>query len=347
MTVDFFPSFLEVERYSRPEFFQPQQAEALSEVAFLSISEFAVFYRARLNGELVALKIFIKSQGFFERELKSLASVQDVPGVLPLLGRAFFRENCVDKCVLITKFIEGQDLFFFKGSAANRSFLKVSRISLQVLRILDCLHKNKILHADIKPGNIMVSPNGRVTLVDFGLSYEYVGPDGEIKKEIYGTWPYLPPLFPDSRSKEKGPSIDMWGLGCTIFEICTGQNFSRLRSCAYTQEDYDQIVERWVKDEKLARLIKSLLVFDPEKRLTARQALQEWKAYLNFFENPEAYTEALKQLFQEEPSTALEKKAPPVNLERGLVSGWDKKAFLQKLMVLLFLGYLVKFAGQF
>ena len=82
-----------------------------------------------------------------------------------------------------------------------------------MLQALDCLHANKVVHADIKPDNIIVEPSGCVTLIDFGLAVE--GFFYEARGKI-GTTPYIAPeVINGERITCKA---DMWSFGILLFE---------------------------------------------------------------------------------------------------------------------------------
>ncbi len=95
------------------------------------------------------------------------------------------------------------------------------RLGSEVAEALDFLHRNQVLHLDVKPGNIILrhgSPR-RAVLIDFGLSRRgfIVGATGQLK----GTLPYMAPEY--FRGEPLGPWTDIYALGVTLYRLATGR----------------------------------------------------------------------------------------------------------------------------
>ena len=108
-----------------------------------------------------------------------------------------------------------------KSNIINESFFK--NIAFQILSGLNSLHKNKIIHSDIKPENILYDPQRNIIqITDFGLSNTFSFDIHHKCNLSGGTYAYLPPdillgnlfLF---------TSLDIWSLGCVLIELCTGE----------------------------------------------------------------------------------------------------------------------------
>lgn len=89
----------------------------------------------------------------------------------------------------------------------------------QALSAISCLHNNNIIHCDIKPNNIVLDTNNNLKLIDFTFSVIKTNSNQTFKKTV-GCKTYSPPEIL-SKSKWSNP-IDIWSLGCTFYEICTG-----------------------------------------------------------------------------------------------------------------------------
>lgn len=104
-----------------------------------------------------------------------------------------------------------------KYRKTDASLSDLERIGNQILEALEVMGKHEILHADLKPPNIMEDDNGLVRITDFGLSQRL---DRARSAEILYTRPYRPPeivttAFPIT------PESDIWALGCILFELLT------------------------------------------------------------------------------------------------------------------------------
>ncbi len=98
------------------------------------------------------------------------------------------------------------------------SLNEFSRIARQTLEALNSLHKQEIVHGDIKPENVVVDSDGKVSVVDLGLAAK------ENEDGLSFTSFYRPPEnVLDERIYSKG---DIWALGTTLFILLTGEDFS-------------------------------------------------------------------------------------------------------------------------
>ncbi|WP_342717294.1 serine/threonine-protein kinase [Lentzea albida] len=100
---------------------------------------------------------------------------------------------------------------------ARRSLTEdeVANIGLQTLNALEAAHAAGIVHRDVKPSNIMVLPDGRVKLADFGIARAMDDPGLTATGGIMGSPGYMAPeLF---AGKQPSPASDLWALGATMF----------------------------------------------------------------------------------------------------------------------------------
>jgi serine/threonine kinase PknH len=183
-------------------------------------------YEAHDNqiGRTVALKI-IKGQYAddrryrlrFERESHAAAKLQE-PHVIPIHG---YGE--IDGSLFIDmRLVRGTDLQAILEERPLDAERAVSIIS-QVAAALDAAHTEGLIHRDVKPQNILVTPADFAYLVDFGIA-EAMGDTGDTRLTQVGTavgsWAYMAPER--FRDKEITPAIDIYSLACVLYECLTG-----------------------------------------------------------------------------------------------------------------------------
>lgn len=110
--------------------------------------------------------------------------------------------------------------------AQNRlTLIEAVRIGVSVARTLGQLHQRNILHRDIKPGNVILAPDGRVQIIDFHLasrlSRERVALEGP--ETIEGTLAYIAPEQTGRMNLPVDYRSDLYSLGATLFHLLTGR----------------------------------------------------------------------------------------------------------------------------
>lgn len=89
-----------------------------------------------------------------------------------------------------------------------------------MVKALDFLHKNKILHRDVKPENLLLSKNGVIKLCDFGFA-RGIKEDNYLYTDYVSTrWYRAPELLVGDAAYNS--SIDVWAIGCIFAEIFNG-----------------------------------------------------------------------------------------------------------------------------
>lgn len=101
-------------------------------------------------------------------------------------------------------------------------YAEVADIGVKIAQALDDLHRQHVVHLDIKPSNIMFRPTGEAVLVDFGLSHHDQMPDlmQEEFRLPFGTAPYMSPE--QLRGIRNDPRSDLFALGVLLYFFSTG-----------------------------------------------------------------------------------------------------------------------------
>lgn len=120
---------------------------------------------------------------------------------------------------IVMEYLEGKSL---EGEIVERGKMgekETKEIIVEVLEGLEEVHRNGILHRDIKPGNILMTTRGAV-LVDFGTSREFAM--GQSKQMSQIVTPGYAPLEQYSAKGKFGPPLDIYAIGATLYRMLTG-----------------------------------------------------------------------------------------------------------------------------
>lgn len=119
------------------------------------------------------------------------------------------------KKVLVQEFVEGKTLYEVIQRELEEK--EVESVIIQLMDIVAQAHDLGIIHRDIKPGNIMVRPDGTMKLLDFGAAKELKEKD--ISDTVTGSRPYMSPEQIMGKSQRRS---DVWALGVVMFVLYTG-----------------------------------------------------------------------------------------------------------------------------
>lgn len=103
---------------------------------------------------------------------------------------------------------------------------KLLEIAVQLCQIISGIHAQQIIHKDIKPLNIIISPSsGQVQLIDFGLSTRVLSGTQEASGTgiLEGSLPYISPEQTGRMNRPVDYRSDLYSLGVTLFELATGR----------------------------------------------------------------------------------------------------------------------------
>jgi serine/threonine-protein kinase len=195
-------------------------------------------YRARdlkLKRE-VAIKILSDEFAFdedrvrrFQREAEVLASLNH-PNIAHIYGLDVGNTHCI-----VMELIEGETL----QARINKGPIPLDEtlvIAKQIAEALEAAHEKGVIHRDLKPGNVMLTSDGRVKVLDFGLAKAYqadpMNPTSSNAPTmadtvmtnasvILGTAAYMSPE--QAKGKPVDKRADIWAFGCVLYEMLLGR----------------------------------------------------------------------------------------------------------------------------
>ncbi len=165
----------------------------------------------------------------FEREARLLASLNH-PNIATVHGL----EESDGLSFLVMELVPGLTLAerLARGPLPVDESLTVCR---QIAEALEAAHEKGVIHRDLKPGNVKVTPDGKVKVLDFGLAkaFEAEGVAGDLTHSptltspptragvLLGTAAYMSPE--QARGKPLDKRTDIWSFGCVMYEVLTGK----------------------------------------------------------------------------------------------------------------------------
>ncbi|MFH9860475.1 serine/threonine-protein kinase [Streptomyces sp. NPDC017202] len=166
---------------------------------------------------------------------------------------------------IVMELVEGRSLADAVKADGRVEPTEAARVGLWVLRALRAAHTAGVLHRDVKPGNVLLSDDGRVLLTDFGIAQ--IEGDTTITRtgEVVGSVDFLAPER--VRGHDPGPSSDLWALGATLYTAVEGRSPFRRTSPLSTMQ---AVVEEEAAEPRyagpLGPVITALLRKDPAAR---------------------------------------------------------------------------------
>src|SRR6185437_12932628 len=152
---------------------------------------------------------------------------------------------------------------------------RAAQIGLGVLAALSAAHSEGILHRDVKPANILVGPDGRVVLTDFGIARAADSPTLTADGALLGSPSYIAPERARNGHSDTGVPADLWGLGASLYTAVEGHPpFERGSALATLTAVVSDTLGQPVLAGPLAPVIEGLLRKDPGMRLGADEV--EW-----------------------------------------------------------------------
>jgi eukaryotic-like serine/threonine-protein kinase len=319
--------------------------------------------RDERSGELAALKLLTPSRwrnreqllARFQREMELSRRVAH-----PHLAWTHESGFVLGVYYIAMEYIPGKNLSKIVAENGPLKARRAARLMAEVASALEHAHNQGLVHRDMKPSNILITPNDPAKVLDLGLALM----EGEEAEQnviggqgyIVGTMDYIAPEQTTDATGVDGRA-DLYSLGCTLYFALCGQppfpgGTSREKMRRHRQEE-PRTLRELAPDVPagFARLIERLMAKDPAQRPPSAVAVEEelraWAAGdtvlpLDRHEDP-WYVEAVSSLQNAEPSTEYSLpgiSAPEIDLSAEMPGnhGWSMQTKLLLLAIALVMG---------
>ena len=196
-------------------------------------------------------EVYRHGRDVFINEAKILQGLYANPHVVNVLD--FFYDN--KTAYMVMEYIQGQTInVYMKKKKHTVSIRMANQMLREIGEALEQIHQNMLLHRDISPDNIMITPNGQFKLIDFGATRTYAL-SNPLSMSIF-VKPGFAPIEQYSRTGHQGPWTDIYALCATYYYMVTGekppsapdrQNGIRLTPLAYKNSNVSASLSRAVE----------------------------------------------------------------------------------------------------
>ncbi|MEJ5263412.1 MAG: bifunctional serine/threonine-protein kinase/formylglycine-generating enzyme family protein [Ignavibacterium sp.] len=229
----------------------------------------------------VAIKFLPHSFNVSEKDKQRLRAEAQVAAGLnhPNIATVYSIEESGDDTFIVMEYVKGNELRnIIKSNPDKKIHINdFLNYAIQITDGLNAAHKKGIIHRDIKSSNIMLSDDGRISIMDFGLAHIHGDPMLTKNGSTPGTTAYMSPE--QLRGEETDFKSDIWSLGIVFYEMLTGQqpfqgNFDQaiIYSILHEKPKSVRKINPEVSEE-LEQIVLQCLEKDPKKRIQSAEEL--------------------------------------------------------------------------
>lgn len=268
---------------------------------------YGVVYKAKdkATGEIMALKkirLDAEDEGIPSTAIREISLLKELahPNIVSLYDVV----HTDKRLTLVFEFLDQDLKNYLDHSEGGVDVTVLKSFLFQLTRAIAYCHYHRVLHRDLKPQNLLINREGELKLADFGLARAFGIPVRAYTHEVVTLWYRAPDVLLGSR--KYSTAVDVWSIGCIFAEmhnghaLFPGENeeaqteliFRKLGTPSPEQFPGITALPAWVPGkyamypapESLAHLVpglspagvdllNSMLQFDPNRRISARDAL--------------------------------------------------------------------------
>jgi len=271
---------------------------------------YGIVYKAQdlEKSQYVALKkirLEVEDEGIPSTAIREIALLKQLDH--PLIVKLYDVIHTEKKLTLVFEYLD-QDLKQYLDALGDQGMGadQVQSFVFQLLQGIKYCHQQRVLHRDLKPQNLLINHEHQLKLADFGLARAFGIPVRNYTHEVVTLWYRSPDVLLGSR--QYGTAVDIWSVGCIFAEMATGSplfpgqsDFDQLSKIfellgTPTQSIWPQLKDlpEWSRyqsriprfpGKKLSLIIRklneagldllvSMLQYDPERRISAEEAVK-------------------------------------------------------------------------
>ena len=157
----------------------------------------------------------------FRREAQAAASLNH-PAIVAVYDTGEDRTTTGATPYIVMEYVEGETLRDVIRREGHLSAERAMTLAADICGALDFSHRNGIVHRDVKPGNVMITPQGTVKVMDFGIARAVSDSAATMTSTaaVIGTAQYLSPE--QARGESVDARSDVYSMGCLLYELVTG-----------------------------------------------------------------------------------------------------------------------------
>jgi eukaryotic-like serine/threonine-protein kinase len=157
----------------------------------------------------------------FRREAQAAASLNH-PAIVAVYDTGEDRTGSGATPYIVMEYVEGDTLRDVLRREGRLDPQHAMELTADICGALDFSHRNGIVHRDVKPGNVMITPDGAVKVMDFGIARAVSDSAATMTSTaaVIGTAQYLSPE--QARGEGVDARSDVYSVGCLLYELVTG-----------------------------------------------------------------------------------------------------------------------------